>query len=174
MYSKRAQFAETINYLSDLFNAYEYQHNLITSSEFYHEVNDPNSLWYLNIVDIEITEFDKILNIIDKILKNESTYLQYISYIKTYITNILNKVKTAHDDIRGWRYRFPEMCPEIYIVEEDIMLTLKNLLELMKMSPFELFEMMKSCEKISLRNICFENKIPYDIERFTSGFIGFA
>jgi hypothetical protein len=173
MYSKRQQFLEVIEYLNDLINIYKYEEENITSQGFYNEFNDPNSFWSLNITNIDIIEFDKILDIVGKIIANDSTYLQHMSYIKTFIENILINLKNEHDNRRGWRYRYPELLPNIYDIEEDIMCAIKNLLEFMKMSPFDLFEMRTTCEKVSLRNVCFENRLPYDIERFTSGFIGF-
>jgi len=171
MQSTREDFLSTFVYLSDLFNVYKNEVNMITSYEelFSFEL----SFWEIKIVDIEIEEFDKIFKLIDKIKLGDISKLREFSYIKNYFKKILNKFIYQHNDKRDWRYRCPELCCTIYDIEIEIMFILEKLLDFTRMSPFELFQIMKSVEKINLQNVCNEKRQPYDIERYISKFIGF-
>lgn len=171
MVSTREEFLKLFNNLSDLFNVYKCEEDVIRSYEDIFLL--VSTYWNVNIVDIEIDEFDKIVEIIDKIRRGYISNLKYFSHIKKYLKNILSKFNYEHNDKRNWRYKCPEMYSTIYDLEEEMMNTLEQLLELMEMSPFELFEIMTFCERISLRNICNEKRVPYDIERYISGIIGF-
>ena len=164
--STREEFLRLFINLIDHYDIYKFEKDTFEIDEW--------STWDgLNIVDVEMEEFDKIVDIIEKIVGGDiSKFNQYL-YIADYFKRILSNFKNVHNHRRGWRYRYPELYDGIYLLEEIMMYILEQLLKLMKMSPFKLFEMMTSCEKISLRNICLENEYPYDIERYISGFIGY-
>lgn len=170
----RQEFLETIAYLSDLFNNYKYHQYYLSILGIGYEINDTNSYWSLDIVDIQNEEFDKILDIIQKIVGENILFLNDISFIKKYMSNLLIRFKCEHDNIRGWRYICPELYPHIYELEEEIIFTLEKLLNFMKIYPFELFQVMTTNEIIGLRNVCYQKKIPYDINRYISKFIGFT
>lgn len=169
----RTVFLEKFGYLSDCLNHYKHLESALAILDITNQLIDPTYYWPLNIVNIEIEEFDIISNIIDLIVTGDRVSLQNIKYIKNYFKNILNKFECEHNNRRSWRYKCPEMYSDVYEIEEDIMYTVEDLLSLMNMSPFELFQMMTISEKISLQNVCQELNIPYDIERYVTGFIGF-
>jgi hypothetical protein len=171
MPSKREDFISMFAYLSDLFNVYNYEENMISSYEELFSFEAP--YWDIEIVDIKFEKFDKIVDIIEKIKSGDVSKLTEFSHIKNYFKGVLNKIQAEHSDRRNWRYSCPELCCTIYDIEVEMIYTLKHLLELMKIAPFELFEIMKSVERISLRNVCNEKRQPYDIERYISEFIGF-
>lgn len=165
-------FSELLNELGDLFIVYKHEIDIITSYEELFLFDLP--YWNINIVDIKIEEFDKIVEIIHKIKTGYiSNLFEDILYIKKYLTKRLSIFEYEHNDKRNWRNKCPELYFTIYDLEIEIMDILKQLLEFMKMSPFRLFEIMTSVERISLRNICNEKRQNCDIERYISGFIGF-
>lgn len=171
----REVFLKTFGYLIYEVNNYKPMKNTLEILDITNQLISSSLYWSLNIVDIEneINELDNISKIIDRIMIGERICLQDIPYIKTFLKNMLNKFKYEHDNRRGWRYVYPEMYEDVYEIEENIMYTLQDLLVLMEIPPFDLFEMITSIEKVSLKNVCYEKKLPYDIERYTSEFIGF-
>lgn len=169
----RKEFLEHVYYLNYCLYCYEEEANKISPSL---EIFNEFSYWSLNIVNMEPEEFYKIYDDTIKIIEEYNiNYINYIKNAKIYFEGIYNKLKYVHDDRRGWRYRYPELDDTglIYDIEMEMMCTLQNLLGLMKTPPFKLFEIMTSEEKISLRNMCREKNLYYDIERYISGFIGF-
>lgn len=171
----REVFLKKFDYLGDSLNQYRPLKNTLAILDITNQLIDPTFYWSLNIVDIEneIKELDNISNIINRIIMGETICLREIPCIKSFLENILKKFKYEHEDRRGWRYMCPEMYGSVYEIEENIMYVLEDLLVLIQMSPFILFEIMTLSEKISLKNVCYEKKVPCDIERYISEFIGF-
>ena len=171
----RTIFLEIFNYLCDALKKYSPLKYTLSMLDITNHIIEATHYWSCNIVDIEneVKELNYISNIIQSIMEGQPICSQNIQYIKTYFMYIHNKFKYEHDNRRGWRYMYPELYSDVYEIEEDIMYSLRELLSLMEMSPFELFEIMTLSEKISLKNVCLELNLPYDIQRYVSKFIGF-
>lgn len=159
----REEFLGLITELGDLYNSYKMY------EDFY---NDQYILYDINSIDVEIEEFDKIVNNIHRVTSGDVSSLNEFSEWSEYFKKIVYDFESRHNYRRDWRYIHPEQYPEIYEIEEDIMYNLHAILELMKESPFDLFQLIRFEEAVNLRNVCCENRLPYDIERYTSDFIG--
>lgn len=162
----REEFLALITELSDLYNSYKIYEGVYEDlTEIYH-------LYGVNFVNVKIEEFDEIVNNIDRVVSGDISCLNDYNTWREYFKKILDKFESLHNCRRDWRYIHPERYSEMYNIEEDIMYDLKNILDFMNESPFDLFQIIRFEETVNLRNVCCESHLPYDIERYVSDFIG--
>jgi hypothetical protein len=170
------QYIILFNHLIKLLNDYD-------SSKLFYKLMEEvileeqqNYSWTLNMINIDLSDFDKIIKIISEIEGGNKEYLKEFNNVRLSFIDLLIKIlrrfKTEHDYRRGWRYRCPDCYFDLYNIEIDLMDAIEELITYTKKPLIEIFELMNADEKIGLKSLCRQSKICEDIEIYIGVFVG--
>ena len=113
-------FIEEFHYFIDLSVEYADIENKYKKYSEENNIELNTSYWSLKLVDIEIEDMKKTIQIVKEISKGNKNYLKEISYVKEYFEKILCFFKYRHDCRRDWRYTCPGLYPDLYDIEERL------------------------------------------------------
>jgi len=113
-----------------------------------------------------------IMAIIEQIDNGSMDALTKFAEVKEYIVSINSALNDKHRYRRGWRYKYPELHPTVYGVEQEMLWVLEDLVLFLEDPLHKLFRIMMTKEKIGLAGVCRQCKLPTDIQYYISDYIG--
>jgi hypothetical protein len=156
------KFYEFIDWLAEYKNLEEsYEFPVIT-----------DLYWILEIVLVEDEDVNNIIEIVEQTHNGNMNYLKRFSEVKNYMKFIYRSLIDKHNNRRDWRYKCPELHPDVYEIEENLIWVLKDLFVFLKRPLSGIFHIITTNEKIGLSGLCSQYKLPTDIEYYICDYIG--